>query len=181
MTKAQLMTSTTSITVRETATPSTRDDSSLSLDTRAASGTPRHDRGPLRGHRAGDSLWPGLGPQRILVASDDVIALADLVDAVCASQREVHSTSCNDVALDLALQLHFDLVVLHLDRLGAGGIEVAQCIRICHELHQPKIAIITRTLDEVTWTQALHCGADLVLPEPASVLDTTRALSALLL
>lgn len=178
MTKAQLM---TSITVTGTPTTPTRDDSSLNLDTHAASGTLRDANVPLRGHRPGDSPWPGPRPQRILVASDDVVALADLVDAVCAPQREVHSTSSDDVALDLALQLHFDLVVLHLDRPGAGGIEVAHCIRICHELHQPKIVIVTRPLDEVTWTQALHCGADLVLPEPAGVLDTTRALSALLL
>jgi len=134
------------------------------------------------GREAGTTRAPGgagrlpTRPQRILVAGDDVASLATLVDAVTAPQREVHSASCSDLALELALQLHFDLVVLHVDRPGAGGIEVSHCIRTCHDLAQPTIVIISRPVDDRTWTSALACGADLVLREPAGVQDTTCAL-----
>jgi CheY-like chemotaxis protein len=126
------------------------------------------------------SCEPVLRPQRILVAGDDVVSLATLVDAVSGPRREVHSTSCSDLALELVLQFHFDVVLLHLDRPGADGIELSHCIRTCHEILQPTIVIISRPLDGDTWTAALHCGADVVLRESSSVLDTTRALDDLL-
>jgi DNA-binding response OmpR family regulator len=167
--------------MNHTTTATADDDLSLSIHTGTALSGLLSGRGPLSDQSAGaTSSGPSRRPQRILVAGDDVTSLADLVDAVTGPRREVHSTACSDLALELALQLHFDLVVLHLDVPGAGGIEVSHCIRSCHELQQPTIVIISRPLDEDTWTKALHCGADLVLHEPSSILDTTRALSALL-
>lgn len=123
---------------------------------------------------------PLLRPQRILVAGDDVATVADLVDVVSSPWREVHSATCSDLALELALQLHFDLVVLHVDRPDAGGLEVSHCIRTCHELAQPTIVVISRPCDEDTWARAVDSRADLVLREPARIFDLTGALDPLL-
>lgn len=158
-------------------TTTTEDDLSVSVHRGATAPRVVRRGRPLRVHRSADpSSWSGNRPQRVLVAGDDVFAVATLVDAVSAPQREVHSASCSDLALELVLHLHFDLVVLHLDRPGAGGIEVSHCIRTCHELQQPTIVLVSRPLDEDTWTEALHCGADLVLPEPADAPAATTAL-----
>jgi len=160
----------------KTTTATTGDDLSLVTSTGTAPGTPLPGRTALTGRATGGAARLPTRPQRILVAADDVTSLTTLVEAVSAPQREVHSTSCSDLALELALQLHFDLVVLHLDRPGAEGIEVSHCIRTCHDLQQPTIVIVSRPLDDDTWTQALQCGADLVVPEPAGVEDTACAL-----
>lgn len=176
-------------TTTTSTTTTTTGDLLLDIRTAGTDGTGPDGAGPTSlsgGPTLSDHLadtgpcGPFLRPQRILVAGDDVTSLALLVDAVSAPQREVHSTSSDDLALELALQLHFDLVVLHLDRPGAGGIEVSHCIRTCHELAQPTIVIVSRPVDEESWASASHCGADRVLAETSDVLDLTRALDDVL-
>ena len=102
-------------------------------------------------------------PQRILLADDDVTSLTALAAQMSSPQRELHSVLCADVALELAFQLHFDLVVLHLTSPDADALEVIRSIRACRALQQPTIVIITESDKEATAAAALNGGADRVL------------------
>jgi CheY-like chemotaxis protein len=125
--------------------------------------------------RRADALVPR--PQRVLLADDDVTSLTGSAGALSAPQRELHSTLSGDLALELALQLHFDLVVLHLT--GTGAVEVTRGIRACRDLQQPTVVVVDGSGDAAARSAARRAGADRVLSGPAGA-DLAQALSDLL-
>ncbi|WP_432519334.1 hypothetical protein [Kineococcus sp. SYSU DK006] len=94
---------------------------------------------------AATAAAPRPRPQRVLLAAGDALALSALAERVSAPGREVHTTVCGQVALDLALQLHFDLVVLRDDLPGVSAAEVTRRLRATDELAQPSVVLLDGT------------------------------------
>ncbi|WP_432502570.1 response regulator [Kineococcus arenarius] len=112
--------------------------------------------------------------QRVLLADDDVDLLRVLLHRVTAdrpgpqrvTRYEVHTALSGDVALQLAMSLHFDVLLLDVQMPGLSGVEVTRAIRRQQELWQPAIVLISAFADAEGPQEALQAGADAVVHKP---------------
>ena len=114
--------------------------------------------------------------QRVLVVEDDV----RMLDLLCQGLREVGHTampaSDGNVALDLALRLDFDSVVLDVGLPGKDGLVVANALRA---IKRTPILMLTARDSEEDLLRGFQCGADDYLTKPFSFRELVARLHVL--
>ena len=114
--------------------------------------------------------------QRVLVVEDD----ARMLDLLCQGLREVGHTampaSDGNVALDLALRLDFDSVVLDIGLPGKDGLLVANALRA---VKRTPILMLTARDSEEDLLRGFQCGADDYLTKPFSFRELLARLKVL--
>ena len=114
----------------------------------------------------------------ILVCDDDA-SLRELVRAVLGPRYRFVEASDGTEALELARELHPDLIVLDVMLPGLSGIEVLEAIRNDPELATLKVVVIT------AWShaelEAQLAGADRFVSKPFDPDDLSGAVEDLLI
>jgi DNA-binding response OmpR family regulator len=99
----------------------------------------------------------------ILVCEDDA-SLRELICAILGDEFEVSEAADGDEAMELALRLRPELMVLDIMLPGRSGLEILEEIRSTVETAaMPVIAV--SAWDNLDY-QALAAGADAFLPKP---------------
>jgi len=117
-------------------------------------------------------------PQRILVIEDDKAIRRGLVDALRFESFHVFEADTAKTAVDLAVTLDCDLILLDLLLPGGDGFTILQRVREV----RPTLPVIILTArgDEADRVKGLHLGADDYVVKPFSIKELVARIRAVL-
>ena len=117
-------------------------------------------------------------PQRILVIEDDKAIRRGLVDALRFESFHVFEADTAKTAVDLAVTLECDLILLDLLLPGGDGFTILQKVREV----RPTLPVIILTArgDEADRVKGLHLGADDYVVKPFSIKELVARIRAVL-
>lgn len=114
----------------------------------------------------------------ILIIEDDVSILRGLKDNLAFEGYQVQTVSDGNEGLIIALEKHFDLLLLDLMLPGMNGYEI--CRRVKKEKPEAPIIIITARGTEMDKIAGLDIGADDYLTKPFSIPELLARIRAVL-
>ena len=124
-----------------------------------------------------------LTPLRILVAEDERLQRAYMVDLMTATGARVSEATTAHEAIKLAVQLRPELILLDGLLPGMHGFEVARFIRSIDRDYHPRIVMITAVYKQTRYQNEakLRYGVDEYLLKPidekalAAIVKSTRS------
>lgn len=114
----------------------------------------------------------------ILIIEDDVSILRGLRDNLVFEGYQVHTAFDGDEGLQLALNQHFDLLLLDIMLPGINGLEI--CRKLKKERPELPIIMITARGSEMDKVGGLDLGADDYLTKPFSIPELLARIRAVL-
>ncbi len=118
--------------------------------------------------------------KRILVVEDEEAILDIVTQALRRNGYETTSASDGDMALEKALSLRPDLVILDLMLPKMDGWEVCRRLRAEKETASTPILMLTARRDERDVVEGLELGADDYMKKPFSLTELVARVKALL-
>jgi DNA-binding response OmpR family regulator len=117
-------------------------------------------------------------PQRVLVIEDDKAIRRGLVDALRFESFQVFEADTAKTAVDLAVTVECDLILLDLLLPGGDGFTILQRVREV----RPTLPVIILTArgDESDRVKGLHMGADDYVVKPFSIKELIARIRAVL-
>lgn len=119
-------------------------------------------------------------PARILAVDDSVVNLRLLEAILGEAGFEVITTSRGPDALDLALKVHPDLVLLDVMMPGLGGLEVLGQLKAHSETQDLPVLMVTARTQGEDVRDALEAGAHDYLKKPLDGVETIARIRAAL-
>jgi len=115
---------------------------------------------------------------RLLVIEDEIAIRTGLVDTFVFHGYEVESAAEGDSGLKMALDNHYDLILLDIMLPGMNGYDICAHIRE-HDRDQPIIMLTAKSGDEDI-IQGLSLGADDYVAKPFSIAQLVLRVEAVL-
>jgi DNA-binding response OmpR family regulator len=114
----------------------------------------------------------------VLIIEDDVSILRGLKDNLIFEGYIVHTVSDGNEGLTMALEKHFDLLLLDLMLPGMNGYEI--CRKVKKEKPELPVIMITARGNEMDKIAGLDIGADDYLTKPFSIPELLARIRAVL-
>jgi len=114
----------------------------------------------------------------VLIIEDDVSILRGLKDNLIFEGYNVHTVSDGNEGLTMALEKHFDLLLLDLMLPGMNGYEI--CRKVKKEKPELPVIMITARGTEMDKIAGLDIGADDYLTKPFSIPELLARIRAVL-
>ena len=114
----------------------------------------------------------------ILIIEDDVSILRGLKDNLTFEGYQVHTSTDGQEGLKLALNKHFDMLLLDIMLPGLNGYEI--CRRLKKEKPQLPVIMITARGSEMDTVAGLDVGADDYISKPFSIPELLARVRAVL-
>jgi len=114
----------------------------------------------------------------ILIIEDDVSILRGLKDNLTFEGYQVHTSMDGQEGLKLALNKHFDMLLLDIMLPGLNGYEI--CRRLKKEKPQLPVIMITARGSEMDTVAGLDVGADDYISKPFSIPELLARVRAVL-
>jgi len=114
----------------------------------------------------------------VLIIEDDVSILRGLKDNLTFEGYQVQSVGDGQEGLKMALELHFDLLLLDLMLPGMNGYEI--CRRIKREKPELPVIMLTARGSEMDKIAGLDIGADDYLTKPFSIPELLARIRAVM-
>jgi len=116
--------------------------------------------------------------KEILIIEDDISILRGLKDNLTFEGYQVHTVGDGQEGLQMALEQHFDLLLLDLMLPGMNGYEI--CRRIKKEKPELPVIMLTARGSEMDKIAGLDIGADDYLTKPFSIPELLARIRAVL-
>ena len=107
---------------------------------------------------------------KILVAEDDEM-IRKIVEEVLANDFELHFAADGSVALELANEIHPEMVILDIMMPKLDGFKVCKRLREIPELKRTIIIMLTALTDQDSQRTGISAGADDYLTKPFNPID----------
>jgi DNA-binding response OmpR family regulator len=114
---------------------------------------------------------------RILVVDDEIRLTRQIASALIEAGHEATVVHDGETALDRALDLSFDLIILDVGLPGIDGFEVLRRLRSQHGAN--RVLILTARGEVRDRITGLHLGADDYLPKPFAMPELVARVRAL--
>ena len=114
----------------------------------------------------------------LLIIEDDVSILRGLKDNLTFEGYQVHTVGDGQEGLQMALEQHFDLLLLDLMLPGMNGYEI--CRRIKKEKPELPVIMLTARGSEMDKIAGLDIGADDYLTKPFSIPELLARIRAVM-